>query len=349
MTNQRRKGARAGQRTAARGVAKTDPAWFELRPGFPPGEEIARIVGGQVSAARRALTQIEAPLSVRVHDARTACKRIRAALALVGEPSSRPLARLKKRFRDLGRSLSDIREATVMTLTYKDVRRDLVGKISRDSAEAVRRLVSSQRRRAVSDQAAIDGTLSDVKNSLLAVGRNLGALKGLALDAAALAEAFGASYKQARRAFLRRGRSPAGRHRWRKLSKGLLHQCTLLAACRPQVFRAWRRELSSLDDLLGQEHDLYVLDAFLKDHCSDANAAQIREFRRWINFRRAELGERANELGLLIYSEKPRGMRDALMAWLELAAGREKPLSPGPSARAPGKGPPLTIPPGAPP
>jgi CHAD domain-containing protein len=314
------------------------PAAFEFRLQVPLGEEIARIVRGQISVARRALTQAETPVAVRVHDARTACKRIRAALAVAGAPRGRSFLRLTREFRDLGRSLSGIRDAMVMKLTFEALRGDYGGRISRHCADVVGRLIARQRSQAVSDRIAVSRTLSTVAARLASAARHLGVVRSLALDVTAPAQAFAASYRRARGAFLRQGPSPHSTHRWRKRSKVLLHLCALLAPWRPSVFRAWRRELSSLDDLLGQEHDLFVLDLFLKGRRSDANSAEIRAFRRWIDRRRINVKGRADELGRLIFSAKPREIEYDLSAWLKLAVSREYPLSADPFERNPGKG-----------
>ncbi len=328
------------QRPAVRGAAGKSSAGYEFRLQVPLGEEMARIVRGQVSEARRALTDTETPVAARVHEARTACKRIRAVLALAGHPSNRLLGRLKRRIRDIGRSLSGIRDATVMMLTYEGLRRNFKGKMSRACAAAVGRLVARQRSEAVSDRMAVSRTLFTVAGRLAAMGRHLGVLPSLAPDNSVPAKGFAASYRQARRALLRRGPSPHSMHRGRKRSKVLLHQCALLAPCRPEVFKAWRHELSSLDDLLGQEHDLFVLDSFLKGRRSAANSAEIRTFRRWIDRRRVDLNEGASELGRLIFSAKPREIEYDLSVWLKLALSRKYPLLASPSKRTPrGKAP----------
>jgi len=112
-------------------------------------------------------------------------------------------------------------------------------------------------------------------------------------------------------------------HRWRKRTKTLTYHCALLGLLRPELMKAWRRELSSLDDILGEEHDLQRLDEILKDHRKEAQANEIRLFRKMISARRSSLRSQATRLGGLLFSEKPAAIRRNLSVWASLA-GRPK-------------------------
>jgi hypothetical protein len=84
--------------------------------------------------------------------------------------------------------------------------------------------------------------------------------------------------------------------------------------------KAWRHELSSLDDMLGEEHDLQRLDEVLKEHRKGAHAEEIQSFRKIVWARRNSLRYQATRLGALVFSEKSSGIRRNLSAWARLAA-----------------------------
>ena len=76
------------------------------------------------------------------------------------------------------------------------------------------------------------------------------------------------------------------------------------------VLKAEAKESKRLSEVLGDDHDLAVL----AGHVSDPELLEL------IGYRRAELLERASELGRLVYAEKPKAYRRRLGRYVVLAA-----------------------------
>lgn len=298
---------------------RSDPSMdYRLDPSAPVGEEIKRILHIQVAGATTGLRSRKAVLSDRIHDGRTACKKIRAAVALAGSPrrAGREIERLA---RDCARELSALREATVMTTTLGHLIEGSNGK-SPKGALVIHRLIWAQRREAFADRQAIERVLAGAAVRLGAIRRHLAPALDRRLSLKAIIRAYADSYRRARREFRKDYAYGLPMHRWRKRTKTLSHHCALLVLLRPELMKAWRHELSSLDDILGEEHDLQRLDEVLRERRKGAPAEDIHAFRQAIKARRSDLRRRASRLGGLIFSGRPSQMQRNLRAWAKLAS-----------------------------
>ena len=110
------------------------------------------------------------------------------------------------------------------------------------------------------------------------------------------------TYARGRTAFERAERKPTDErlHEWRKRAKDLRHQQQLLRPAWPDVLSAQAKGAKRLGDLLGDDHDLALLDERLRD---DVRFADVREL---LLQRRAELQAEAFALGRRIYAESPK-------------------------------------------
>jgi hypothetical protein len=202
-----------------------------------------------------------------------------------------------------------------MTSTYHRLLQHVERNGSHRSVDPVRRLVWMQCGEAFSDRPAVNRMLSAAADRLRAAGRHLARAMRPPPKLDAAIDGYVDSYRVARRGSHRQIHSEAPMHRWRKRTKTLIHHSALLGMLRPEVMKAWRHEFSALDDLLGEEHDLQVLDAYLKEHRRGAHADEIKAFRKLIRARRAELRTNATHLGRLFFSQKPADFKRSLVAW----------------------------------
>jgi hypothetical protein len=202
-----------------------------------------------------------------------------------------------------------------MTSTYRRLLQHVEWNGRARSADQVRRLLWMQRGKAFSDRSAVNQKLSAAADRLRAAGRHLVQAMRPPPNLDAAIDGYADSYRTARRESHRKIHSDAPMHRWRKRTKTLIHHCALLGMLRPEVMKAWRHEFSALDDLLGEEHDLEVLDGYLKEHRQGAHADEIKDFRRLIKARRDELRTNATRLGRLFFSAKPADLKRGLVAW----------------------------------
>jgi hypothetical protein len=258
-------------------------------------------------------------LSRRIHEGRTACKRIRAVLALAGRPRAggREIFSLA---RACAQDLSALREATVNLSTWRKVLRADGRSGVPHEGDAVRRLVSTLRLESTADHRAVERTLSAAAVRLRAAQRHIPRAFRKPPRLKAAVEGFAEAYRKARdEAGLDYG-GDVPMHRWRKRTKVLTYHCALLTLLRPEILKAWRHEYSELDGILGDEHDLQRLDELLSDHRKGASAGEIRSFRTLIRNQRSVLRAKAIRLGRVVFSERPSVVRRSLSIWADLAA-----------------------------
>lgn len=281
---------------------------FELSALEPADVAVRRIATELVDGALAGLTGDGDP-DVAVHEARKACKRLRALLRLVRPELSKAQFRDENvRIRDAARLLSGARDRAVLRKTFarlvaaandpavfEDLRPAFAG-VEPDMApdsEAIADAVVALRDARGAVQA---WTLRDRGWKTFA--------KGLAKiyedGAAAMAEAEGQPDDEVW-------------HDWRKQAKYLWHALELLQPTWPRVAEALAAEAHALSDALGDEHDLQVLRDAL--HAAPGGEPLPPALMALLSARRAELHTTALSVGRRLYADDPKVFTDRLKRW----------------------------------
>jgi CHAD domain-containing protein len=272
------------------------PFKIEARPVYSLHDAVLTLLGGAI-ATLRSRQDDEA-----VHEARKACKRIRAVLRLLRE-CLRPgiYRRENERVRDAAKPLTAVRDAFMLRRTfrtlpehpaalqrgldvqYRDERRTLT---RRGARSALKRLTATR-------EALVD---------LPAVGPE-------AMSAIAGAKRV---YKAGRKALSKaRDRDDEALHEWRKQAEYLLNQLALLKTVFNAKFRKLRRRADELAEALGDDHDLGVLMSKLR-----LFDVYDRSLISHIKSRRRKLQARAFRLGRKMYRHSPGHVEAAMAARL---------------------------------
>lgn len=286
-----------------------------LKEGESPRRGVRRIVLEQIDRARGELSGDE-PASV-VHAIRKRLKRLRALLRLASDGLDASTADGEStRFRDLGRPLSEVRDAAVLVETLDDLVERAGGLGRPDDVVAARDdLLARQAdaaRRALGDGSA----LSDLDAGLAEARR---ALDGRAFDGLCWS-----GLRSGLRRIDRRGRRAAratpigptdeGLHEWRKRVKDLAYALDVVEPIRPDLIGRRAHLAAELADLLGDDHDLAVLRRTLLGPTMPAASATL--FLPAIDARRSELREATSALGRKVYRGRPSAFADRLdAAW----------------------------------
>jgi CHAD domain-containing protein len=263
---------------------------------------------------RRALARLDGTNDPdgRVHDARRACKRVRALLRLGRDALPRAVRNQEDRaIRDAARCIAVVRETGAR----------------REAARTLARSLTPERRAAWKTWArATTSATHDVEESLSAMAAARDLLRAVAArvedwenepwyHTAPVWDVFASGlrrmYLRAGRDFRRARREPSteGLHEWRKHVKALMHVIDALAPVWPPLIATLRPQLDALAERLGADHDLAALDEVLApagDDESDPEPA-IR-MRGEIAARRAALFAEAHELGARLFAERPGPM-----------------------------------------
>lgn len=130
----------------------------------------------------------------------------------------------------------------------------------------------------------------------------------------AIAPGLRKTYRAARDAMLEAVRedSDEALHEWRKRSKDLRYAIELLSRAWPEALESFSESISHLTDLLGQDHDLAVLQEIVDHDFADTGSdeAQKSLLKALVSQRRSELLDEARELGRKIYAESNQQFLD---------------------------------------
>jgi hypothetical protein len=276
---------------------------FRLSQHTPLDEDLRRLADVELSGAVDRLLDLHAAPDPRVHAARKAIKRVRALLRLVraGLPARR-FRTHNLALRDAARELSATRDAAVALATFDRLI------LADDPLVALRPTLapaSSSRDPAATPLHAAAEALGRVRPDLIA---DLDGLRFADLEAG-----LKDSYLGGREAMFAAQRSSLpddeAFHTWRKRAKDLWYQSQLLRDACPPLLGALEGMLDELGELLGEDHDLAVLQA-----ATPANDA----LQRRITARHLELRDAAWRSGQRIYAERPRAFVHRLRSYWQI-------------------------------
>lgn len=242
-----------------------------------------------------------------VHEARKAIKRMRALARLLRrELGESEFGRVNNSLRAAGARLAGARDAEVRLATLHALSARHPKALTPERVRPLDERLESERGEAI-DPSERDAVLTDIAT----MRRQLARWNLVERDFHALAPGLQRIYREGRRRRRRvmRGgaRNAQDLHDWRKRVKSLYYALELLGGTKSKSARRAKRHANRLGDVLGEEHDLWMLRTYIKQHpdtLGDDDATRDALLRS-IERRRARLRERALELGARLYKRKP--------------------------------------------
>jgi CHAD domain-containing protein len=247
----------------------------------------------------------------RIHTIRTSIKRARALLRLIRpEIGDEVFNRENDALRDIGHSLSGVRDAAVLVDAFESVtEKDAAG----DPGAARVRAALLERREAESargmDAEALGGRLVEVKRRVEVWPLHEG---GWGAFEPGLAAAYRGARKRLRDA--RRERRDDALHDLRKRVKDLTYLTGLLGPIRPARMKDLERSLKKLGDRLGEHHDLSVLREVTASLLPAGDPARDGLLAH-IDARRDALAKKALRRAEQILDERPKRFTGRLARW----------------------------------
>jgi CHAD domain-containing protein len=243
-----------------------------------------------------------------VHEARKQMKRIRAALRLLRPALGAGAYRsANRRVRDAAKLLAPIRDAQSLLTTVEALKQRSRG--GRGADLYLHRLKEQLLTARAASRARLTGRFSRESSSLLrgaaALLRKMPAKRREPLSAI---QGLRRVYREGRRALKRVRRRPTDQafHEWRKQTKYLANQATLVSLPYRLKVKGLKRRAEKLAQTLGARHDLDVALAKLQDTPTRRRLGPLPGgIAKSINKRRKKLARRAYVLGRRVYREKP--------------------------------------------
>lgn len=294
------------------------PYYFARDESIADG--LARITAEEISAAVDALAGSD-DQDEGIHEARKSIKKIRALIDLAQPALGRDNDRRKKRFRNIGRYLSELRDAGALLELVKQLGRTFHAK----SAAAISRGVASQKIE-LEDRLDKEKVIRTAVEKLKASADKEQAWP-LKNNFDSLEPALKASYRAGRRSFReldqqdRENNNQAETsetfHEFRKQVKTHLYQLRLLAESWTAELKTRERQLDDLQTWLGDDHNLVVLFASLRREPERFGGANnVNSFLAQAENYQAKLREKSLSLGRALYAPKPRAFAAVLAeAW----------------------------------
>ncbi|WP_290650447.1 CHAD domain-containing protein, partial [Aquisalimonas sp.] len=234
---------------------------FEVDENTDAG--VRRIVRERIDDAMKQLDRTGDKQHKGIHEARKGCKEIRAVLRLARRPLGRHYRSENAAFRDVARGLASSRDAQAVVEAWDALRERFGERLAKDG-DAIRQRLIARRNALLAESGDIGVSLGTAREALLQARSRIDdwpeipAFSDLAPGAARCYRHGGARLRDAQR-----GPSIEVLHEWRKRAKDYWYHTCLLRGVWPGIMTAWRRELKTLSDCLGDDHDLMVLRAAL--------------------------------------------------------------------------------------
>ncbi len=286
---------------------------FDLGKNESVRKGLKRLLTKEVHSAGEKLGQ--SPLSSEaVHAARKHIKKGRALLRLVQKDLRGGARNAEQRLKASGRSLSQLRDATAMIGTARELCAPHGQKLAMSACELVsENLVEHEarlkRRHKLMAVAA--------RKQLKLISRSARHLRVKGSDEAVLKRGIRHAYAKAQREMQRaaNGSNASGFHEWRKRVQTLRHQLSLLSSRAPG-FRLQATRLRQLARQLGREHNLQVLQTYVARRQSAPGQRTMSRLTSLAEERRKQLRTVTLRAGARLFADPPknfvqRGFRSA--------------------------------------
>ena len=293
---------------------------YSLKSGESVREGIIRIGIDQLDRAIRELTDEHLSLPEQVHQARKRFKKIRGLLRLVRPAMEDTYSRENAWFRDAGRELATVRDAEVAVKTVAKLEERFRDQIGSATLTHVKIRLQHQRNE-------ISPAADDLLQQAAHLAHRLTNARGRVSEWTLSAEGFDAigpglkkTYKRARKCLGKalKNATPAALHELRKRIKYHGYHLRLLRRVWPSLMKGFRRAAKQVARLLGDDHDLVVLEeAVCRAPQLNADQHGVEVLKALIAQHQQRLRGEAFAVARRLLAEKPKRFRDRLGAYWE--------------------------------
>lgn len=252
-----------------------------------------------------------------IHETRKHFKKMRALFRLVREEIGEDTYKAYNTFfRDEGRKISDLRDVNVLIETLDELKKTYQEELSEDVFTGIRAKLLRKKH-------ALSKRLLYRRKVLQKIFARLEEAEVYLPPMHLQNEDFSAFRSSLTRVYKRAGkgliaayteRSVEAFHNWRKRVKYLRYQVDLLSPAWQTVLSLQEKELHNLSDLLGDHHDLSVLEEeILSIKINNTEALEV--LLGMISQRKSTMEEESRPLGIKLFAEKPENFANRLESY----------------------------------
>lgn len=295
---------------------------------FEPGERLQnafrRVATEEIARVRSGLSAADADRNAAIHSARQGFKRLRALTRLAKPQLGADFDTENRRWRDAGRLLSGSRDTTVLLETFDKLISDCGGKVPADGVGRIRTRLAKTRS---ANGAAENDQVSDALRVLDDAEQAVSKLRW-PNSARALTRGIHQSQRRLHRKWKKAHESEEADalHSWRKCVKDQAAQLRLFRKNLPGSLRDRRNDEKQTAEVLGDEHDLWLLGERLGEMTLPLSLEETRDIlREEIEKHREKLRSEAFEKGEAFSSDKPSAFAKAIAdAWSKASTRKAK-------------------------
>ena len=280
---------------------------FRLKLREPLADGLKRVFREQIDAALRLCRHPAKQRGVTVHEVRKHLKKLRAAMRLaVGEVGKNQHAREDRCVREIGRLVSDLRDAQVRLQTLVQLRDEASKRSEEHPFPCLEELLSLERE---SFSAAFDGWQKQAIPKLERAGERLAKWPLDRITWKRICGAVEKIYKHGQRGLAKTIKKPVPEnfHAWRKRVKDLWYQLRILQPLNRTVFEEMAHDADVLGELLGLQHDFdFLMERLEKESSDEALRDELAQLQKLTHKRGRRLCRDALELGRRFYAEPPK-------------------------------------------
>lgn len=277
---------------------------FKIGQSEALGESIRKVACEEIEKAIKASGRARNGKGSPVHRTRKHLKKARAAMRLLTAELGRDcFKREDSRLRDVGRLISDIRDAEVRLETVRQLRKTAAGPRGRSFQETEELLAFELD----SFLAAFSGWQEEATGQLQRAQNGILAWQLRELTSSDVCRTVRKSYREGRHALKRARKKESERrfHELRKRAKALWYQLRLLRPLQPAVFGEMSDDLKALGEHLGHAHDLCFVAERL-EAIAGASKRHNRALQALLATREKDLWRTALALAERFYALKPK-------------------------------------------
>jgi CHAD domain-containing protein len=282
---------------------------YRLKKGEAVPEGFRRIVQEETESAIAELSHASGKKrDAGIHEARKSIKKIRGLLRLVGPDLGRIYRAENTRLGNVGRKLSEIRDATAIIEVFDGLADKHKDALQRNTFASIRKGLQAAKHD-TEQRAGIGNAVRRATSALRSFQKRVDRWPLKRDGFEALATGFEDRYRRGRKAMAvaRKDGSPENYHEWRKRVKDHWYHIRLLESLWTDVMQAHEQSLHDLETWLGDDHNLIVLRGKLHDAPGNfGDEKTVSLFLTLVAQEQKELREKSLSLGERVYERKPR-------------------------------------------
>lgn len=282
---------------------------YRLKKGESIADGIRRVVHEETESAIGGLSHSSGKKRDEgIHEARKSIKKIRGLLRLARPQLGRIYRTENRRLGDIGRKLSEIRDATAIIEVFDGLAGKHKDGLQKNTFALVRKGLEANKREML-QRAGMADAVKRATAALRSIQKRVDSWPLKQDGFNAIGTGLEERYRRGRKAMAvaRKDDTPENFHEWRKRVKDHWYHVRLLESLWTDVMQAHENSLHDLETWLGDDHNLVVLRGNIEKQPENyGDEKTVGLFLTLLAQEQKELRERSLSLGERVYERKPR-------------------------------------------